>query len=119
MRTIIKELKDGDATKRLSILSDITTITSVILASILIPAFSLTTNTGLSFSSIAAISIIILLAVSGSSIALAIFLSIDTWLSARYSYRILLRISLWCFALVVAIFAAMFIHEILINTRWK
>ena len=118
MRTVIKELRDGDATKRLSILSDIATITSVVLVSLLAPAFSLASRTELSFSAIAAISTIVLLTVAGSSAALAVFLSIDSWLPTRSAHRVLLRVSLWCIALVVAVCAAAFVHELITNTYW-
>ena len=118
MRTVIKELIEGNASKKLSILSDIATITSVVLVSLLAPAFSLASKTELSFFAIATISAIVLLTVAGSSAALAAFLSIDTWLSTRSNHRMLLRISLWSVALVVALFAAAFVHELLTNTYW-
>lgn len=118
MRTVIKEFIDGDATKKLSILSDIATITSVVLVSLLAPAFSLASKTELSFFAIGTISVIVLLSVAGSSAALAVFLSIDTWLSTRSNHRLLLRLSLWCIALVVALCAAAVVHELLINTHW-
>jgi hypothetical protein len=118
MRTVINELRDGDATKRLSILSDIATITSVVLVSLLAPAFSLASRTELSFSAIAAISMIVLLAVAGSAVALAVFLSIDSWLSASSSHRALLRVALWCIALSAALLAATFIHDLITNTYW-
>jgi magnesium-transporting ATPase (P-type) len=118
MRTVITDLINGDATKKLSILSDIATITSVVLVSLLAPAFSLASNTELSFSAIATISAIVLLTVAGSTAALAAFLSIDTWLSTRSNHRLLLRVSLWCIALVVAICAAAFVYELLTNTYW-
>lgn len=118
MRTVIKELRDGDATKRLAILSDIATLTSIVLVSILAPAFSLASRAELSFSAIAAISTIVLLAVAGSSVLLAVFLSVDSWLSTLSDHRTLLRIALWCIALVVAVCAAVLIHELVTNTHW-
>lgn len=118
MRTVIKDFMDGDTTKRLSILSDIITITSVILVSLLAPAFSLASRTGLSFSAIATISVIVLLAVAGSSVSLAAFLSIDSWLARRNSHRALLRVALWSIALVVAVCAAAFIHDLITDTYW-
>lgn len=118
MRTVIKDIKDGDSTKRLSILSDIATITSVVLISLLVPAFSLASETKLSFSAIASISTIVLLAVAGTAVSLIVFLSVDSWLSCRKSHRFLLRVALWCVALVVAVLAAAFIHGLITNTYW-
>ncbi|MDP4537878.1 hypothetical protein Q3O60_16975 [Alkalimonas collagenimarina] len=117
MRTIVKEFIDGDSVKRLAIFSDIATITSVILASLLIPAFSLA-STGLSFSSIASISVTVLIVVAISSILLAAFLSVDSWLAGRRRYAPLFRITLWCIATAVAILITAFIHDIMTNTYW-
>jgi len=118
MRSLIKDLKDGDSTKRLSILSDIATITSVVLVSLLAPALSLTSRTKLSFSAIASISTIVLLAVAGTAFLLVALLSIDSWLSGRKSHRFLLRVALWSVALAVAILVAAFIHDLITSTYW-
>lgn len=118
MRTIIKELMDGDSVKRLAIFSDIASITSVILASLLIPAFSLASRTDLSFSSIASISVTVLGAVGVSSTLLAVFLSADSWLAGQHRYAALFRITLWCVAIMAAILMAAFIHDIMTNTYW-
>ena len=118
MRNIIKDFKDGDATKRLSILSDLGTITSIVLVSLLIPAYSLAERTGLSFSAITAISMMAFLTVAGSLLSLAIFLSIDSWLAGQTCYRKLLRGALWSAAFAVAAFALAFLHELITSTHW-
>lgn len=118
MRTIINELRVGDASRKLSIISDLATLTSVILVWLLVPAFSLALGTELSLSAIATVSIFVLLAVAGSAIALAVFLSIDSWLSARRAHVFLFRVALWCVALSVALVTAAFIHDLMVNTYW-
>ena len=118
MRTVIREFISGDATKRLSILSDLVTVTSVVLVSLLAPAISLASKTELSFSAIATISMIVLFAVALSSLALALFLSIDSWLATFSNRGALFRVALWCIALVSAIGTAALIYEIINYTHW-
>lgn len=118
MRTVINDLINGDSRDRLSILSDIATLTSFILVSLLAPAYSLKSKTDLSFSAIGQISIIVLLTVAGTAITLVVFISVDSWLSSRKSHSMLLRTAWWCVFMVIAVVAIVSIYQLVNYTHW-
>jgi len=89
MRTVINAFKQGDATKRLSIASDLVAITSIALAWILLPILTYAENTDIGFSGIAGISIVLLGTVGSSSVLLALFLSANAWIVQRNFHPIL------------------------------
>lgn len=122
MTSLLAEFRAGTRSAKLSIISDVLTVTSVVLASLLIPALTLAFKAGISIESVAAISALVLLTVALTAVCLTIFLALHAWLGRVFKrplFVALWRLALWCFAAIAAIIASVVIYSLITTTHWS
>lgn len=119
MKTIFSDLKNGSATVRLAIASDLISITGISLAAILTPIFAYRGQVDVD--ALAGQSIVLLFGLAAMSLFLAGVVAAHSWLKsaiAGLASGWLLLAALWLMSLAIFFYGSYCIYSALAYTHW-